>query len=378
LVLTKRTLTPVVSYGDNAIFELTVTNNNGTTLANVIVNDPLPLGLIYQPGSSTVGGTPVEPTATTANGRQTLEWNAGNLGIGESRVIRFSTAVTTGFVSSDNIATAKGSPPSGPVVSSPPAKAPVKLMPGPLGGNSTIVGRVYYDNNDNNSYEDGVDAPLPGARVYLSDGRWAVTDAKGRYSIPEVAPGLYAIRLDPLTAPCIPKPVPDDQGQPGTRYIRATGLGGGGSSNGAGGTGFGGSAVGGGGLISEDFPLYAQGGLATKARSTTVSRGATSYTKTVTQAGAGYAINGVLTVSAPSENFVITDPLPSGATRGEVKLVGPNGQMIPVTVSPDGKTITIQGVLEPGKYLLSYAIFTPLPPEQVVTDPDITWEEVVR
>ena len=44
----------------------------------------------------------------------------------------------------------------------------------------------------------------------------------------------------------------------------------------------------------------------------------------------------------------------------------------------EGDKLVIEGILEPGEYTLRYAIFTALPPESVVTDPNISYEEVIR
>jgi hypothetical protein len=86
----------------------------------------------------------------------------------------------------------------------------------------------------------------------------------------------------------------------------------------------------------------------------------------------------VITVSNAVSNLEITDPLPKGAERGPLVLVSSDGTVIKVELSSDGKTIRVLGTLEAGTYTLSYAIFSPLPPDQVLTDPSISYEEVIR
>jgi hypothetical protein len=216
---------------------------------------------------------------------------------------------------------------------------------------------VYFDRNNDNNYTAGIDVPLSGARVYLSDGRFAVTDANGNYSIPEITPGVYAIRLDPITAPYPVKHVPDDQGAPGTRYVRTNDAG---------------------GIITEDFMLLEPNAAAVKARTTTVQRGPVTLNKSLVQGGAGYAVNDKITLDKAVNNLEITDPLPnSSAERGPITVTNAAGQAIKFELLADGKTIRIPGTLPAGTYTITYALFTALPPDQVLTDPDINYEEIL-
>jgi hypothetical protein len=167
------------------------------------------------------------------------------------------------------------------------------------------------------------------------------------------------VRLDPLTVPYEPKAVPDDQGLRGTRLVELEN----------------------GGISTEDFPLkWAQAAIV-KARSTQVERGPVSIVKRLEQGGAGYAVSITIKLETAVKNLTITDPLPTGATRGSVQLIASDGRVITVQLENgklDGDKLVIEGILEPGEYTLRYAIFTALPTESVVTDPSISYEEVIR
>jgi hypothetical protein len=217
-----------------------------------------------------------------------------------------------------------------------------------------IVGRVYFDKNDNLSFEAGIDEPFSGARIYLTDGRYAISDTLGRYSLPELEAGRYALRLDPLTVPYQAKAIPDDQGLRGTRLV----------------------ALENGGISTEDFPLEWNRAAIVKARSTQVVRGPVSLVKRLEQGGAGYAVSINISLETAVKNLTISDPLPPGATRGPIELIGSDGRVLEVKTV--GDQLLIAGILEPGQYTLRYALFTALPPESVVTDPSISYEEVIR
>ena len=209
---------------------------------------------------------------------------------------------------------------------------------------SVITGRVYFDVNDNDSFEVDSDSPLSGARVYLSDGRSAVTDSLGRYSIPDIEPGIYTVRLDPVTAPYTVKSTPDMQGAPGSRYVKAANDG---------------------GITQEDFLLVKPSAVGVKSRSTVVRRGAVTLTKAITQGGAGYAVTMTITVGTAVRNLSITDPLPANAERG------------PITgATLEGNVLRFGGVTQPGTYTVTYALFTAAPPDLVLTDPDINYEQI--
>jgi uncharacterized repeat protein (TIGR01451 family) len=359
LELTKSTTSTIVNYGDVIPWKLTLTNNYSEDVTAITVSDPLPLGLIYLKNSSRVNNVAQEPEidATSLPGRQVLKWTIASLPKGNVVTIDFNTILTAAFKGStvENTAEAAGKGASAnATVKAPRAVAAVKLIPGPFSGDALVLGRVYFDTNDNNSFEDGIDQPLSGARVYLCDGRYAVTDNKGRYSIPNVGLGWCAIRLDPLTAPFTPKAVPRDQGQRGTRTI----------------------SVNDNGVYHEDFPLVPLGGSIVKARATTVTRGDVMLVKTLEQTANGYLVKLQITIANAVENLAITDPLPGTATRPAFSFTSVNGAV--VNASDDGKTISVSGVLEAGKYTITYAISSPLPPEFAVTDPDINYEEVTR
>ena len=361
LAVDKIALRPTVTIGGSVDFELKILNNSETAgLVDLVVTDDLPVGLVYKPGSSTLAGVSIDdPKITTANGKQSLEWKIPALAAKTSISIVFTSIGTPALpekVINTVIVTAHSAASSQIVVVSNTATAAVKKANGVFTNRSVLVGRVYFDNNDNLRFDQGQDEVLKGARVYLSNGNYAITDAEGRYSFPDLAPGLYAIRLDPLTVPYIPKHVPEDEGSPGTRYARLTNA-----------------------LETKDFPLYPAKAAAVKSRTTTVKRGEIQLEKSLVQGGAGYAVNLKLTIDHTVQNFLLTDPLPSGGsqanTRGIITITGPDGISHIVYLRNGAMQL---GTLLPGVYTITYALYTDLEPEFALTDPDIEWEEVEK
>jgi large repetitive protein len=359
LKLSKTASSGVIEIGGTLGYTLTMKNDGIIVIDTLELTDNLPLGLIYKENSSTLDGASIaDPKITIKDGKQILTWTIpGSLEPSAERSVKFTVIATPQLPEREIKNTASASGKAGPlsvVVASNVAVASTKTSKGIFNNKGLIVGRVYFDKNDNLSYDEGIDEPLEGARVYLTDGRYAVTDSKGRYSLPEIDGGRYAVRLDPLTVPFEPKAVPDDQGLRGTRLVELEN----------------------GGISTEDFPLeWAQAAIV-KARSTQVERGPVNIVKRLEQGGAGYAVSITIKLETVVKNLTITDPLPAGATRGTVQLISSDGRVIEVKL--DGDKLVIEGILEPGEYTLRYAIFTALPPESVVTDPSISYEEVIR
>ncbi len=355
LLLEKTAVQGVARIGGSLEYILRATNQgSGATMRQVTLSDLLPVGLEYRAGSSTLNGTPVaDPQITNEGGRQRLVWVIGDLASGQSASLRFATTVTASAPTSGSLVnTAEASALIGsslnPVrVNSNLASATVKLEAGVFSDKGTILGRVYFDKNNDNNFTSGIDEPLQGVRVYLSDGRYAVTDEQGRYSLTEVLPGLNTLRVDRLTVPYVPKAVPDDRGLRGTRQVRVEGA----------------------GIYTEDFLFEMPAGAAQVTRSTRLSVDGQRLEKTVTQVASGsYTVTLTLTLNKAVNNLRISDPLPNGASRGAV--TAPNLQP-----NVQGNEIRL-GNLQAGTYTLTYTLSGNIPIDRLVTDPDLFWEEV--
>ena len=77
------------------------------------------------------------------------------------------------------------------------ADAVVRIVRDAIASQMTIIGRVV-----DGRCEAGDDAPgVPGVRIMLEDGSYAVTDAEGRYHFEGVQPGTHVVQLDDMTLP---------------------------------------------------------------------------------------------------------------------------------------------------------------------------------
>jgi uncharacterized repeat protein (TIGR01451 family) len=370
LKLTKVALEGSVGIGGVVGFEIEARNNSDSaSLSKVSITDFMPVGLVYRNGSSRLNNTSIgDPEITIENGAQTLRWNIGELPAGTGSKIRFAAVATTALPNEVvNQATSRAIAANGAIiVESNVARASIKRAAGIFSRSSTVIGRVYFDTDGNKRFDPDRDEVMPNARIYLSNGRYAITDQNGLYSLPDLSPGRYAMRLDPLTVPFLAARIPEDQCAPGTRPLLLEGD----------------------GIISKDFLLLPPAASATKVRSTFLQLGTIKLEKRLLQGGAGYAVEMILNVDRNIANVSLYDPLP-GNSGGDS---GPSERQNPILerIDATGKVLETMalsietdqgfnlGSLSAGTYRLRYALLTDLDPNQAVTDPDLTWNEVQK
>ena len=181
---TKTASTDRVIIGDSLTYTLTFTSNSLGTLRNVTVIDVLPLGLVYTPGTATVGGVALDPQVT---GR-TLRWTGQTIGPKQSLTVKLGVRVTGAapWGELENQTWLEGS--SGARFSN-IATAVIVREPEAVFDCADIIGKVFDDRNRNGTQDapggSGATEPgLPAVRVVTTLGYVITTDAFGRFHVP--------------------------------------------------------------------------------------------------------------------------------------------------------------------------------------------------
>ena len=99
-----------------------------------------------------------------------------------------------------DVSNLSGYAPTGQLVGPVSAQTGVRAGASSLTAQRALVGRVYVDTNNNGTFDKG-DEPVPGARVFLSNGQAAVTDSEGLFSLPTIPQGSVVVSVDPVTLP---------------------------------------------------------------------------------------------------------------------------------------------------------------------------------
>ena len=181
---TKTASTDRVIIGDSLTYTLTFTSNSLGTLRNVTVIDVLPPGLVYTPGTATVGGVAMDPQVA---GR-TLRWAGQTIGPKQSLTVKLGVRVTGAapWGKLENRTWLEGS--SGARFSN-IATATIVREPEAVFDCADIIGKVFDDRNRNGTQDapDGSGATepgLPAVRVVTTRGYVITTDEFGRFHVP--------------------------------------------------------------------------------------------------------------------------------------------------------------------------------------------------
>ncbi len=196
--------------GGTVDYQVTIRNVAGVAVNNVQLLDGLPRGLTYVAGSarrqsaSGANGTPgifaALPDPRIENVRA-LTFNIGTLAKDESAIITYRTLIGPGTPTGKvrNSARATGATNFDSYTSN-TASAIVEIRGGVFTTRGVLMGRVFVDSNNNGRF-DRDELAVPGARIFLEDGTYAVTDGDGQWTIYGVLPLTHVVKIDRTTLP---------------------------------------------------------------------------------------------------------------------------------------------------------------------------------
>lgn len=192
-----------VEIGDSVQYQLTITNAIGFELPGTFIDDLLPEGVTFISGTARLDGEVLEGSAIS--GERSLRFEIGNIEDGETAVLTYRARVEFGAERGDGINRAQAIS-RGPVeITSNQAFAQIEISQGVFADEGVIFGKVFVDLNNNKIHDSGpdglVEPVVPGVRLFLEDGTYAITDVNGKYSIYEQRAINHVIKVDTYTLP---------------------------------------------------------------------------------------------------------------------------------------------------------------------------------
>jgi uncharacterized repeat protein (TIGR01451 family) len=229
--------------GDTVTYRVEVSNPTAAPVSNVVIRDVLPPSFQYANGSArlTLGPGPEQPIEPEIQNNE-LKFHLPEIPHGETAKLLYRLRVGANAQqgNQENLAIASATFPNGEQVQTAPARASVYVSAGVFSTQQVIVGRVFVDTNQNGIF-DSTDRPMPGVRLYLSNGSSVITDSAGLYNFPSLGDGPQVVSLDPVSVPSGYRLSDEgrESGKSWTRLLR--------------------TPVGGGALLRQDFALRKSG-----------------------------------------------------------------------------------------------------------------------
>lgn len=187
--------TPGVSLaavGDFVPYTVQVTNTQpSSTFTSVHVRDHLPAGFRYKPGTLKLNGRQVPDPQISGDGRD-LDIPLGSLAAHATIRLSYLAEVTAATRIGDAVNLAQAY--SGSAHSN-AASATITIHEDMMRSRALLAGRVLA--TDSCDAADLARAkPVQSARIYLENGRYVITDARGRWHFDDIKPGTHVLQLD--------------------------------------------------------------------------------------------------------------------------------------------------------------------------------------
>ncbi|HWW73796.1 MAG TPA: SdrD B-like domain-containing protein, partial [Pyrinomonadaceae bacterium] len=202
--ITKSADRPSAEVGDTVTYRVELHNATPVVVDDAQVRDQLPTSFVYAEGTALLEAPPASPRSVEPEiaSDGLLLFRLGRVAAGARVTLVYRVRVGANAQEGEqfNSASAAGTLPSGERVSTPQARASVRVRRGLFSSQQVIVGRVYADANLNGRF-DKDERGVPGVRIYLNNGQSVITDSEGLYNFPVVNEGSQVLSLDPMTLP---------------------------------------------------------------------------------------------------------------------------------------------------------------------------------
>ena len=194
----------VAELGDFVDYSLEIKNLSSNAVASVTVSDSLPRGFAYVAGSSRFERNRIADPTGGAGPR--LEYVVGPISANQVVSLSYRVRIGPGAGEGDAINRAQAVNDSPRMVSN-VAQYRLHVGGGVFTDRGVVIGKVFVDANRDH-VQDGKEAGVPGIRIYLEDGTYAITDSEGKYSIYGLRALTHILKVDPASLPAGAKLIP--------------------------------------------------------------------------------------------------------------------------------------------------------------------------
>ncbi len=205
LKVTKTVNRRVAEPGDFLTYTVVLSNvSTDESVDGIEFNDLIPTGFKFRRGTTYLEGNKLSnPKIIQAGSQQQLGWTLPDtLHPGESLTLKYRLICginsPMGYAVNEVYALAQTL--DGFSLASNLAQATVEVKPGILSDRGIILGKAFYDENDNGIQDRG-ELTQSDVELILENGTRVKTDKDGKYSIPNVAAGIHILRVNESSLP---------------------------------------------------------------------------------------------------------------------------------------------------------------------------------
>jgi uncharacterized repeat protein (TIGR01451 family) len=195
LLIQKTANKTTAELGDFVDYSVRINNVSLAALPAAVLRDDLPAGFSYVRGSARMNGASLADPSGGAG--PSLQFALGNLAASAQTALTYRVRIGAGSLGGTGVNTAQAASAS---VQSNRSSVRVRVVGGVFSSKAYIIGKVFADcSRDGN--QDAGEPGVPGVRIYLEDGTYAVTDEEGKYSFYGLEPRTHVVKLDNTTLP---------------------------------------------------------------------------------------------------------------------------------------------------------------------------------
>ncbi|NQV15286.1 DUF11 domain-containing protein [bacterium] len=234
LEVTKVSNRRVIEIGDVITYTVQLTNKSvDDFIRDFVIEDLLPYGFKYRPNTSYWNGSKLfdpDIVVDTTQSRLAMSWTISDtLSPGETFEMKYRiiAGLTAKEGTNTNEVLAYGQTLLGFPVTSNLATADVILKPGLFSDRGLIIGKVYYDLNQNHIHDEN-EKTVKNVELIMENGARILTDEYGKYSVPDVTAGMHVIRVNEYTLPHLSEIIldsPDYLGDTQSKMVRVAAAG---------------------------------------------------------------------------------------------------------------------------------------------------------
>ncbi|MCY7369557.1 MAG: DUF11 domain-containing protein [Polaromonas sp.] len=195
LFIEKTTNKAVAEIGDFVDYAIRFNNASAVAYPDVVLTDLLPAGFAYMAGSARLNGA-FWPDPTGRAG-PSLQFAMGSIAPGSQPKLTYRVRLGVGADAGTGVNSAQAGNSS---VRSNNASVRVKVIGGVFSDKAYLIGKVFTDCS-RNGVQDAGEAGVPGVRIYLENGTYAITDEEGKYSFYGLEPRTHVAKVDGTTLP---------------------------------------------------------------------------------------------------------------------------------------------------------------------------------